>query len=298
VKSFVAANGRWVLAGLVLVVVGLLVVTGLGKRRGTRLYRWRVGLWVVALGLMGGVYGCAEKESGGPGRVGSKVSAENPSPSSGGSAAETDDESLEALVSCYQSPKEDPREEFDKQLWEMEGSPKPVRESWEEEVPVTKDFGDEDEGDEDWREAELDRKRPSQVSCYLAVAQHEPPSTLLDGERLRVTKRLGKVDFEGISGVSGGEIDEAVYNKYLRARSSVLLKCYLSVARKNPEVAGKLVLKVRVKLDGRATAKVTMDKTGDPSVATCVIRKLRQWAYPEPMDEDVEFELPLEFKKL
>ncbi len=83
-KIFVAANGRWFLVGLVLLAVGLLVATGLGQRRGTRCYRWRLGLWVLALSLMGagGVAGCKGSAPGSekPGVVAPQVGGEKLDP--------------------------------------------------------------------------------------------------------------------------------------------------------------------------------------------------------------------------
>jgi len=48
------SHARWVPIVLFLLLVGVLVVTGLGRKRGARLYRLRMRLWTAALGLLAG----------------------------------------------------------------------------------------------------------------------------------------------------------------------------------------------------------------------------------------------------
>jgi hypothetical protein len=53
-KDVIAGAGRWTFVGLVLLLVAAMVAVGLGKKRGTRLYAWRMALYAVALTLLGG----------------------------------------------------------------------------------------------------------------------------------------------------------------------------------------------------------------------------------------------------
>ena len=46
--------GRWIFAGLLLVGIGALMITGLGRKRGTRSYRMRMAMWAMLLGFTGG----------------------------------------------------------------------------------------------------------------------------------------------------------------------------------------------------------------------------------------------------
>ena len=64
-KDVALAGGRWILAGVLLAVVGVLLALPLGRRRGTRLYRWRLALWALALGLVAGgaLSGCSPKST-------------------------------------------------------------------------------------------------------------------------------------------------------------------------------------------------------------------------------------------
>jgi hypothetical protein len=61
-KTLALASWKWILVGGALLCVGLMMAAGLGRRRGTRAYRWRVSLWAFALVLLGGsalaVTGC------------------------------------------------------------------------------------------------------------------------------------------------------------------------------------------------------------------------------------------------
>ncbi len=66
-KTMAVAAWKWILVGALVAVIGVLLIAG-GKKRGTRLYRWRVSLWATVLTLLGGgmlMVGCpAEKDDG------------------------------------------------------------------------------------------------------------------------------------------------------------------------------------------------------------------------------------------
>ena len=52
-KENLVSMGRWVVAGILLLAIGVLMITGMGRKRGTRSYRWRVALWAMLLGFTG-----------------------------------------------------------------------------------------------------------------------------------------------------------------------------------------------------------------------------------------------------
>jgi TonB family protein len=114
----------------------------------------------------------------------------------------------------------------------------------------------------------------------------------------KVKEKRYKLNMSGMQGVSGGKVNRAAINKHLRARSSALQKCYVSVARKNPNVKGKLVLQIKIDLSGRATARVVKDATGDPRLGKCIVGKIRQWPFPKPEGKPVEFKIPFVFRAL
>ncbi len=57
---------RWITLGALMGILSLMMLTGLGSKRGTRLNRFRLALWAIVLGL-GGVSGtttgCTERGS-------------------------------------------------------------------------------------------------------------------------------------------------------------------------------------------------------------------------------------------
>ncbi len=50
-KSTLIFGGKWIIVAGLGLLLGLLLLTGLGRRRGTRLYRLRMGIWSLILGL-------------------------------------------------------------------------------------------------------------------------------------------------------------------------------------------------------------------------------------------------------
>ena len=107
-----------------------------------------------------------------------------------------------------------------------------------------------------------------------------------------------KVSTGSVRGFVGGKIDKKAVNRYLRRRSSTFQRCYQAVARRNPAAKGKLSLRVKIDLRGRASAKVVSDKTGDPAIAKCVIAKIRSWVFPKPEGKAVEFKVPFVFRSI
>lgn len=53
-KETTLIAGRWILAGLIVLVLALFMLSGLGKKRGTGLYRFRMKLWSAVLALTAG----------------------------------------------------------------------------------------------------------------------------------------------------------------------------------------------------------------------------------------------------
>lgn len=54
-KDLLASHGKWLLSGLLLLSIAILMLFGLGCKRGTSTYRWRMALWTAALALLGTV---------------------------------------------------------------------------------------------------------------------------------------------------------------------------------------------------------------------------------------------------
>ena len=62
-KDVAFSMWKWTAVGLLVGAVGGMLLFGIGRRRGTRTYRWRLALWTLALSLPGGTVmvtaGCA-----------------------------------------------------------------------------------------------------------------------------------------------------------------------------------------------------------------------------------------------
>ena len=92
-KDIVISMWKWIVVGVLLAAIGIFLVTGLGRRRGTRSYRWRMALWTLSLALLsGGVMvsqGCS---------VGSeKMDNDSVSPMD----LDNEDSSQDAMIMCY-----------------------------------------------------------------------------------------------------------------------------------------------------------------------------------------------------
>jgi len=73
-KETTLITGRWILAGLLVLLLAVFMLSGLGKRRGTGLYRFRMKLWSALFALTAGTgfflgsmaAGCNTKKAGPP----------------------------------------------------------------------------------------------------------------------------------------------------------------------------------------------------------------------------------------
>jgi len=124
------------------------------------------------------------------------------------------------------------------------------------------------------------------------------PREKLKSKRPKAVEKRWKLSLSSGRSFVGGKIDKKAVNKYLRARSSAFQRCFTMVARRNPNVGGKLTLRIKIDLSGRATARVVSDKTGDSSLSRCIIGKVKQWSFPRPAKKSVEFVIPFVFRAL
>lgn len=124
------------------------------------------------------------------------------------------------------------------------------------------------------------------------------PKKKLVAKKVKKVEKKWKLSLSSGRSFVGGKIDKKAVNKYLKARSSAFQKCYQMVARKNPNVGGKLTLRIKIDMSGRATARAVSDKTGDPSLAKCIVKKVKGWSFPKPDGKSVEFTIPFVFRSL
>ncbi len=124
------------------------------------------------------------------------------------------------------------------------------------------------------------------------------PTKKIEVEKPKVVEKKFSVNLDASRSFVGGTVDKQAVNKYLRARSSAFQKCFTMVARKNPNVGGKLTLSIKIDMAGRATARAVKDDTGDPELAKCIIGKIKEWSFPKPEGKPVEFQIPFVFRAL
>ncbi len=133
-------------------------------------------------------------------------------------------------------------------------------------------------------------------NAQLQVASR--PAVVLSDNAHDLLPHNSKINLGEVRALVGGTIDKNALNKYLRARQSAFLKCFVTVGRKNPGLGGRLELKVEINLAGRAAAKVVSDNTGDPAFGICIVGKMGEWSFPKPDGKPVEFRFPLVARRL
>ena len=124
------------------------------------------------------------------------------------------------------------------------------------------------------------------------------PKTKIQTKKPKVVEKKWKLSLSRARGFRG-KIDKAAINSHIKARQSAFQRCYLKVARKNPNVGGTLVLRIKIDMSGRATARAVSDQTGDPRLAQCIIKAIQSWGFPKPDGgSSAEFTIPLVFRTL
>lgn len=93
---------------------------------------------------------------------------------------------------------------------------------------------------------------------------------------------------------SVGAIDKMAVRKVVREHFEALRSCYETTLLANPSIAGTVVAKFTIQLDG-----TTQDVTASgvhPDVEACVAAKVRSFKFPKPDAPKVEVAYPFTFK--
>ena len=93
---------------------------------------------------------------------------------------------------------------------------------------------------------------------------------------------------------SVGAIDKVAVRKVVREHFEALRLCYESTLLANPTIAGTVVAKFTIQLDG-TVHDVTANGV-HPDVETCVAAKVRGFKFPKPDAAKVEVAYPFTFK--
>lgn len=100
----------------------------------------------------------------------------------------------------------------------------------------------------------------------------------------------------GCSGECSGS-DTGALRAALAATGARAQGCYERGLRQNPNLQGKLMVRVRVGPNGDVcSAGLASDGLGDPGVTTCVLQKFQAGSYPAPANGCVDIQVPLRFE--
>ncbi|GAB4291420.1 MAG: hypothetical protein Kow0090_04920 [Myxococcota bacterium] len=102
-------------------------------------------------------------------------------------------------------------------------------------------------------------------------------------------KTTGPIDVDG--SLSPQQIARVV-----KSRLSAVQNCYETALKRNPKLQGKIVIAFTIAKDGRVKgADVESSTISDPSVASCIISRLRHWRFPAPDGGEVTASYPFIF---
>jgi len=91
-----------------------------------------------------------------------------------------------------------------------------------------------------------------------------------------------------------GAIDKAVVRKVVREHFEALRYCYEATLLANPDIAGTVIAKFTIGIDG--TVQEVTASGVHPDVETCVALKVRGFRFPKPDGAKVEVAYPFTFK--
>lgn len=107
-------------------------------------------------------------------------------------------------------------------------------------------------------------------------------------------QRGGKIVIEEGEMESVGAIDKTAVRKVVREHFEALRLCYESTLLANPTIAGTVVAKFTIQLDG--TVHDVTASGVHPDVEICVAAKVRGMKFPRPDAPKVEVAYPITFK--
>ncbi len=151
------------------------------------------------------------------------------------------------------------------------------------------------------------------VEKVLKVATKEVPPPMMDNappppppeeeeveEKKKVVNSAGTKKPQGPKGCSGtcsGNATSALRSA-LGARGAMARSCYNTALRRNPNLAGKMTMSVRISPNGTVcSARVSSNSLGDAGVASCAAAKFRAAKFPAPDGGCVDTAVPLNFTK-
>jgi len=109
------------------------------------------------------------------------------------------------------------------------------------------------------------------------------------GKEMSIRIRRGKLGQQ----TGMGKINRAAVQSVFRRRMSAIRICYEKALKVNPDVQGKITIRFTIGRAGTITdIKVTGNSTGDKSIGSCIIQKVRRWRFSPPDEGEVTFSYP------
>ena len=85
-----------------------------------------------------------------------------------------------------------------------------------------------------------------------------------------------------------GTIDREAIRRVILDNISQIRNCYERILNTKPDLFGKLVIEWDIEERGRVKrAKAIKNSTGSRALASCVVRRLKSWRFPEPPEDQI-----------
>ena len=105
----------------------------------------------------------------------------------------------------------------------------------------------------------------------------------------------GNIQASAVESVDGS-LDPKKISAAIKARLSGIKACYEQQLKRNPKLAGKIVIAFVIDEEGKVSeASVDSDTLGDGAVAKCIIGLIRRVRFPKPDEGDVQATFPFVF---
>ena len=93
-----------------------------------------------------------------------------------------------------------------------------------------------------------------------------------------------------------GNLSSEVIAKTVRSRITAIRNCYEAALKRDPKLKGRIVITFTIGSNGRVKSlEVESSTISDPSVADCIISRMRMWSFPKPDGGDVTASYPFIF---
>ncbi|MBW2733682.1 MAG: TonB family protein [Deltaproteobacteria bacterium] len=124
---------------------------------------------------------------------------------------------------------------------------------------------------------------------WVQIANAKPAKVTL---RIKVKDPVRKV----VKPPVAADLGATSIHELFRRRAPLIRSCYQRRAKRNPWLAGKVVLRIRIDATGRVQkAAIAKNTLGDSGVAECVQAMVRSWAFPKGQAATVTY--PFVFRR-